>query len=267
MADVLPTPRATPEVDEKIAVEETRVKLEAALDELLKRYLLLLDQYTQARQQLSSDLSSVGSAPLVHDPEREMANLNQQSYISLAQANFNASNRVRYGQDFYDERMQALRRVTVEEKESTPIRTIRLVDPPAESTDKKKTASSKAKSAEEYKSEETTDTVSASIAKLAINTEIDTQSSSAEKLAPDAGKEKKDKADNKESKEGSQKARPDDPIRWFGILVPPALRSAQSTFVKTVEGPVPKLVNLAAEMRELEIEIGRTRKAIRKNIG
>lgn len=247
MADVLPTPRATPEVDEKVAVEETRVKLEAALDELLKRYLLLLDQYTQARQQLSSDLSS--------------------SYISLAQANFNASNRVRYGQDFYDERMQALRRVTVEEKESTPIRSIRLVDPPAESTDKKKTASSKAKSAEEYKSEETTDPVSASIAKLDINTEIDTQSSSAETLAPDAGKEKKDKEDNKESKEGSQKARPDDPIRWFGILVPPALRSAQSTFVKTVEGPVSKLVNLAAEMRELEIEIGRARKAIRKNIG
>lgn len=59
MADVLPTPRATPEVDEKVAVGETRAKLEAALDELLKRYLLLLDQYTQARQQLSSDLSSV----------------------------------------------------------------------------------------------------------------------------------------------------------------------------------------------------------------
>ncbi|KAF4310405.1 hypothetical protein GTA08_BOTSDO02220 [Botryosphaeria dothidea] len=247
MADVLPTPRATPEVDEKVAVGETRAKLEAALDELLKRYLLLLDQYIQARQQLSSDLSS--------------------SYISLAQANFNASNRLRYGQDFYDERMQALRRVTVEEKEPTPIRSIRLVDPPAESTDdKKKTASSKAKSAEEYKSEETTDPVSASIAKLDINTEIDIQSS-AETLAPDAAKEKKDKADNKESKEGSQKARPDDPIRWFGILVPPALRSAQSTFVKTVEGPVPKLVNLAAEMRELEIEIGRARKAIRKNIG
>ena len=28
-------------------------------------------------------------------------------YIALAQANFSNSNRIRYGQDFYDERMQA----------------------------------------------------------------------------------------------------------------------------------------------------------------
>lgn len=37
-----------------------------------------------------------------------------QGYFSLAQANFNSSSRTRYGQDYYDERMQALRRVYVE---------------------------------------------------------------------------------------------------------------------------------------------------------
>lgn len=59
MAETLPTPRATPEVEEKMPIDIAGNHLEAALDELLKRYLLLLDQYTQARQQLSSDLSSV----------------------------------------------------------------------------------------------------------------------------------------------------------------------------------------------------------------
>ena len=32
-------------------------------------------------------------------------------YISLAQANFSNPHRIRYGQDFYDERMQATTRV------------------------------------------------------------------------------------------------------------------------------------------------------------
>lgn len=34
-----------------------------------------------------------------------------QGYLSLAQANFSNSNRVRYGLDHYDERMQASARV------------------------------------------------------------------------------------------------------------------------------------------------------------
>jgi hypothetical protein len=57
---------------------------------------------------------------------------------------------------------------------------------------------------------------------------------------------------------------PNDPIRWFGIFVPPSLRSAQAHFIKTVEGPVPQLVTLTREMRAVEIEIGRTRKSIKK---
>jgi hypothetical protein len=55
-----------------------------------------------------------------------------------------------------------------------------------------------------------------------------------------------------------------DPLRWFGILVPPALRSAQSTFITAVEGPVPQLVTVARRLRNQEIEIGRVRKQIKK---
>lgn len=57
---------------------------------------------------------------------------------------------------------------------------------------------------------------------------------------------------------------PVDPIRWFGVLVPPALRSAQTAFVSAVEGPVPELCSLLKDLRQQEIEIGRVRKQIKK---
>jgi hypothetical protein len=55
-----------------------------------------------------------------------------------------------------------------------------------------------------------------------------------------------------------------DPIRMFGILVPPALRSAQTSFREAVEGPVVGLATVAGELRALEREIGRVKKGIRK---
>lgn len=55
-----------------------------------------------------------------------------------------------------------------------------------------------------------------------------------------------------------------DPIRMFGILVPPALRTAQASFREAVDGPVVSLAGVTGELRALEREIGRTRKSIRK---
>jgi hypothetical protein len=55
-----------------------------------------------------------------------------------------------------------------------------------------------------------------------------------------------------------------DPLRWFGILVPPALRTAQSTFIGAVEGPIPQLATIAKDLRTQEIEIGRVKKQIKK---
>jgi len=65
-------------------------------------------------------------------------------------------------------------------------------------------------------------------------------------------------------KDSKKAAKIVDPLRWFGILVPPALRSAQSSFIAAVEGPVPHLVSVARELRSQEIEIGRIRKQIKK---
>lgn len=73
---------------------------------------------------------------------------------------------------------------------------------------------------------------------------------------------------NPASEEGKEKTtttpKPADPLKWFGILVPPALRTAQATFVDAVEGPIPRLATIAREMRLQEIEIGRVKKQIKK---
>jgi hypothetical protein len=68
--------------------------------------------------------------------------------------------------------------------------------------------------------------------------------------------------DNQE--ETGSVGKPTDPLRWFGILVPPALRTAQSTFVGAVEGPIPQLATVVRDLRAQEIEIGRVRKQIKK---
>lgn len=55
-----------------------------------------------------------------------------------------------------------------------------------------------------------------------------------------------------------------DPLKWFGILVPPALKKSQNSFRGVVTEVLPSLANVANEMKSLEIEIRRTRKKIRK---
>ncbi len=73
------------------------------------------------------------------------------------------------------------------------------------------------------------------------------------------------KPEPKPSSSNSSKANKSlDPLRWFGILVPPALHTAQSTFINAVEGPIPQLATLARDLRGQEIEIGRVRKQIKK---
>jgi len=46
-----------------------------------------------------------------------------------------------------------------------------------------------------------------------------------------------------------------DPLRWFGILTPPALRQSQTAFIGAIEGPVPALINTSNQMLALERKI------------
>lgn len=50
-----------------------------------------------------------------------------------------------------------------------------------------------------------------------------------------------------------------DPLKWFGILIPPALRSAQKGFQRAVVDVVPALASVMHEMKEVEDEVRKTR--------
>lgn len=54
------------------------------------------------------------------------------------------------------------------------------------------------------------------------------------------------------------------PLYWFGILIPRELRSAQSSFSSALNELVIQVATTARSMREVEAEIRRLRKAIRK---
>ena len=57
---------------------------------------------------------------------------------------------------------------------------------------------------------------------------------------------------------------PPNPLNWFGILVPPALRQCQAAFKSAASGILPALANTTKEMKEVELEVRRTRKKLRK---
>ncbi|PSN70357.1 hypothetical protein BS50DRAFT_571617 [Corynespora cassiicola Philippines] len=222
MTDVQTLPR--PEgLSERPDSQIDRDGLIEQLDQLLEKYLETLDEYQKAQQQLAKFLSS--------------------GYLSLAQANFSNSSRTRFGQDYYDERMQAQRKVSVTAKQDIFRFSVSGPTPDVPSPEVDGTAGS-----------ENTRSARASEAPVGTAGESPEQSEGA-----DAQNEKSDE----EAKSAGEKVSTDS-IRWFGILVPPALRAAQASFVSAVEEPVPRVATLIKELRKQEIDIGRLRKQIKK---
>ncbi|RYN68214.1 hypothetical protein AA0117_g11278 [Alternaria alternata] len=226
MADVqeLPMDRA------EVAARRDKDGLLDLLDAKLEHYLHTLHEYQEAMQQLSKELSS--------------------GYMSLAQANFhNSSSAIRYGQDCYDERMQALRKVHIAEhgsaKSDQPYFSIYSPFATTQHSDPDNTSNS----AEQENEAQGSD--------LPKPKEDDAKST------PDPNSQSSQNSE-KTKEETNSTEKPTDPLRWFGILVPPALRTAQSTFVSAVEGPIPQLVTILRDLRTQEIEIGRIRKQIKK---
>lgn len=66
----------------------------------------------------------------------------------------------------------------------------------------------------------------------------------------------------KASKTPPKKFRSDDPIHWYGILVPPSLRTAQKSFTDAVQHQVPDLAGVIVEMRAVEERITQLRKEL-----
>ena len=55
-----------------------------------------------------------------------------------------------------------------------------------------------------------------------------------------------------------------DPLKWFGVLSPPALRSSQQSFKLAVHKSIPQLASIVNEMKLVEIEVRRARKKLAK---
>jgi hypothetical protein len=173
------------------------------IDELLQRYLGLLDEYTQLRQSLSQLQSGI--------------------YQNIARANFSGERGMRYGQNHYDERMQATRILTIEQNEDNDT-VFAVVDAPQEEQEAEK---------KEEKDED-----------LPTEESGDNPKSDADEEKPMEKKRKKNK----------------NPLHWFGLFAPMPLRTAQTQSVQAVEDIIPKLVSINAEMLNVEIEVRRARK-------
>jgi hypothetical protein len=65
-----------------------------------------------------------------------------------------------------------------------------------------------------------------------------------------------------ELKKPRKKFRSDDPIYWYGILVPPSLRNAQRSFTEGIQTQVPDLASTIVEMRTLEQKITQLRASL-----
>lgn len=179
------------------------------IDQLLERYLGLLDEYTTLRESLNKAQAAM--------------------YQNLARANFTAERGIRYGQDFYDERMQASRTLTIKRQDDR--------SPPCFE------AAAAAAAAPRVKNDSVVEAEEAS-------------------SIPAGNQHDKDEEPPQEAAGETKSTKPKhrDPIHWYGILAPMSLRQAQSQAVHAVQDIIPRLVSVNAEMEHVEIEIRRARK-------
>jgi hypothetical protein len=221
------------------------LELEDHLDELWESYLTLLDQYTKAQDEIKKHFNS--------------------GFLSLAKAQSSASLGRRYGQDWYDERMKASRKARVlsasvddtEDSISADLQSLSISAVPRGPTiqithlEEKK---SKSESQEE---------------------ESKPQQQPSPPGTPEP--ELKPNEDEEMKSDQAEEPKPTNPLRWFGVLVPPELRRAQSAFTaalgdssaseesdETCKSPVADAVNAARGMRDIEAEIRKIRKAVKK---
>lgn len=153
-------------------------------------------------------------------------------YQNIARANFSAERGMRYGQDYYDDRMQASRRLSIASTDQGLHRFhVSTAGQVSEKGDKSSDADIRA-------------------------SETDKAVTGDDGTAPtDEGKQEEDVP-----KPATVKADKQNPLRWFGLLAPMPLRQAQALSVQAVDEVIPKLVTISTEMAHIEIEVRRARK-------
>ncbi|KAM4055317.1 hypothetical protein HRG_008756 [Hirsutella rhossiliensis] len=187
------------------------------IDDLLQRYLGLLDDYVRLRGLLSGLQADV--------------------YQNIARANFSAERGMRFGQDSYDERMRATRLLSIhQDKANVPVFTVSraAAHAPAPSS-----AAAEAPIADGEKQPE-------------------------EDEDERPGEEHKGVGRTADREQAPTPAK--DPLRWFGLLAPAALRKAQGLSIEMVEQGIPQLASVHAEMLSVEIEVRRARKRRAKGL-
>jgi len=225
MASTLPSPpssrSASPVSDSKDNKYE--YKLTQQLDELLEQYLELLDRYTTLREELSKTFSA--------------------GFFSLAQAQRASTLGAgrRYGEECYDERMKAQRRVVVGAGEAKQYCTFGVAKTVTlEAAKENKTVGNEGTSAKDEEVKKQAGTTA---------TEVNGETVLQEKQQQQKSDSRQDPAYR-------------DPVTWFGILVPSTLRQTQSYFVKAIDKTIPDLVSINSEMNAVEARIWATREQL-----
>jgi hypothetical protein len=224
------------------------LELEDHLDELWESYLTLLDQYTKAQDEIKKHFNS--------------------GFLSLAKAQSSASLGRRYGQDWYDERMKASRKA-------------RVLSASADDTEDSVGADLQRLSISAVPRGPTIQIVHSEEKKSKSESEIKEEESKQQQQQPSPPgtpePESKPKEDEETKPDQSEESKPTNPLRWYGVLVPPELRRAQSAFTaatggssaseesdETCNGPIADAVNTARGIRDIEAEIRKIRKAVKK---
>jgi hypothetical protein len=203
------------------------------LDSLWITYLTQLDAYAAAQKLLQKHMSA--------------------GFLALARANFNARNGVRrYGQDYYHDRPIASCRTTVstEEGDSRPsIEIIHWSLPTAESEEGSEAVVKVEKTGEE---------------------DEDVTQLPSPPGTPEPEPQSEPNRSDSNNLPTPTKTTPGkiplgaDPLKWFGILIPQALRSSQASFSAALQEGLSDAVNSAKSMRRTEAVIRKLRKEIRR---
>ncbi|EXJ71650.1 uncharacterized protein A1O5_05458 [Cladophialophora psammophila CBS 110553] len=160
-------------------------------------------------------------------------------FFSLAQANRNANSTLgvgrRYGEEGFDERMKAGRVVRIKEEAENG----GLGESCENEDEKDDYAGSEIKKGSKTPEETTTSQWNGKDTETNISLYHVSVSPSS---SPNTSK---------------------DPLKWFGILIPPALRTCQTHFATAISSTAPDALNAASAMRDLEEQIW----AIRRQLG
>lgn len=230
------------------------VDLHNRLDALWTAYLHNLDQYAVAQKTMEKHMSA--------------------GFLSLARANFNARNGVRrYGKDYFHERAVASKRVEIsgqDMEDSDGLTKLTVVEWKADdaSGDTRLDQTSPEDEVGAATKTKSSQTQQPSPPTTPPEPEADTSHAAddvnqlEQPQTPNSDPPHEPKTDPAST--SSRSSRSLDPLRWFGILVPPDLRTAQASFASAVETPVADAINAARRMRLIEIEIRKLRKEIRK---